>query len=416
MKRKSLGLCVLAILALVLAVAPLLVGCGESTPAETKTITVGALAGFSGLAASAIIPTVDAFEEAITFYQEKTPIKGVEFAFQHFDHQLDYSKAKTGYEDLKARGMNVFYCMGGTEKDMLQSFVAQDSMPTIGSYGTTATLAAPWIYNLTPTQTWGAEAGMQYIADTWDYSKGAPKIGHQGWSLATTNEIQEGIDNVLNDSAFAGKFNWVGEDKATYGNAAWSAQCEKFKGCDYVFVSMVSNSLATFVSQMRASGYKGAFVSGANQFTGYWAAVQGATAAADLYGCYYSWWGPIVGSDNPADWYQDMIATTQANHAADSATRLASTGPTSGWATGYVVFKAVAKAVKDVGADKIDGAAINEAFKSMDLEMEGVGSTFKFSENDNCGLQNMLLAKWDVATSKWLPSNDKWYKPVSLPA
>lgn len=416
MSGKSIRLAILAVLGLVLAAAPALVGCGgDSTPAETEQIVIGSLADFSGAASVAVIPTVDAFEEAIKFYQQTNPIEGVEFKFEHYDHRLDYSKTNLGYEDLKARGMKVFYAMGGTEKDMLQNAVAADGIPLISSYGTTITLAAPWIYNVTPSQTWGAEAAMEWIAETWDYAgKGrAPRIGHQGWDLATTNEIQEGIDNALNHPSYTGKFTWVALDKATRTNAAWSAQYDKFKDCDYVFVSLVGNGLATFVAEMRSRGYTGGFMSGENQFPGYFATnVQKTAQPAQLFGCYYTWWGPIQGTDDPAGWYQDMLATTKANHS-DSATRLASTGPISGWMAGYFVFDAISRAVEEAGAANLDGAALKEAFDGTDMELEGAGTSFKFSPTNNCGLTHHRVAVFDPNSGTWSDAADKWYAPLS---
>ena len=327
---------------------------------------------------------------------------------------MNYAKAVDGYNYLKAQGMDFFYCMGGTEQDMLASFIADDHMPTVGSFGSIKKLAVPYIYELTPNQTYGSEATMKWIAETWDKYPTPPKIGHQGWTLATTDEIQLGIDNVRNDAAFKDKFTWVGEDKATMTNAAWAASYDKFQNCDYVFVSTVGNSLATFVSWMRANGYKGAFVSGNNQFPGYFTQVQNKTAAADLYGCYYAWWGPIQGSDDPAAWYQAAVAQTKANHS-DSATRLTGTSPISGFATGYLAYDVISRAVKAVGADKVDGDAMNEAFLSTSKDLEGTGNTYTITETNHTGLWTNQMVRWNVDTSKWEPTNGKWYDPLVVP-
>jgi hypothetical protein len=310
--------------------------------------------------------------------------------------------------------MDLLYAMGPAERDILQSYLVEDHMPCVGGTGRTDTLTSPWTWNSVPTLTWQAEAAMEWISDNWDYSQGAPKIGHQGWSLSTTDYFQQGIDNVLADPAYAGKFTWVGLDKATLGNAAWSASYSKFKDCDYVFVSMVGNSLATFVSQMRASGYKGSFISGCDQFTGYWAQVQASTPAADLYGCYYTWWGPIAGSDSDADWYQDMTATTKSNHT-DWAARLSTAGPMSGWLNGYVLYDVISRAAQDVGPENIDGDSIKAAFGATGIDFAETGNTYQFSAANNTGLWALRIAEWSVEASKWEIATDEWYTPVSLP-
>jgi len=414
MSWKTIRLAILVILGLALAAVPGLVGCGGAET-EKVNVVVGSLADFSGAASSAVVPTVDAYEEAIIYYQEKDPIKGVIFDFPHYDHQLNYAKTKDGYDFLKSQGMDFLYCMGGTERDILASFVAEDHMPTFGSYATDLTLALPFIYTQTPTQTWGSEAQMQWIAETWDYSGGPPKIGHQGWALSTSDEIQLGIQNALDDPDYAGKFNFVAFDKATMTNAAWTASYAKFKNCDYVFVSSVGNSLSTFVSQMRSLGYQGWFLSGCNQFPGYWTAVQATTPAASLYKCGYAWWGPILGSDNPADWYQDMLATIKVNHS-DWAKRLTSTGPISGWHMGYITWDVIRRAVEKVGAENLDGDAINEAFLTYEKNFEGTGNVFKITANRHTGLWTHQMVVWNVDSSKWeVTADGKWYDPLVVP-
>ena len=82
MSWKTIRLAILVILGLVLAAVPGLVGCGGAET-EKVNVVVGSLADFSGAASSAVVPTVDAYEEAIIYYQEKDPIKGVIFDFPH---------------------------------------------------------------------------------------------------------------------------------------------------------------------------------------------------------------------------------------------------------------------------------------------------------------------------------------------
>ena len=333
-----------------------------------------------------------------------------------YDHQLNYSKTIEGYQDLKSKGMNLLYAMGPTERQQLSTYVEEDKMPVLGSQPTEATLDFPWIFDMVTAQTWQGEYPLQWIAETWDYAgKGrAPVIGHQGWTLTTTTEFQAGIDKVLNDSAYAGKFTFVGLDKATMTNVTWSTSYEKFKNCDFVFVSPVGNSLATFISQMRSLGYKGAFMSTGDAFAGYWQLVQAKTPAADLYDCYYPWWGSIAGSDeNESDWYAQMVEVTQANHPDNWQSRVASTGPLTGWIKGRVLYEALKNAVDDVGADKLDGEAIKAGFEAIDFKLEETGNRWTYKDDIHTGLRTSRILTWDVAAAKWKPTNDKWYWPIN---
>ncbi len=406
---------ILVLLGILLSLAPVLIGCGGSDEeAEDVVFTIGLLTDFSGGSASAVVPTMTAFEESILYYQEQDPIDGLTIEFQRFDHQFDYSKTVAGYQDLQSRGMDLLYAIGPTERDMLQSYLTDDHMPCIGSSGRADALSFPWIWNVVPTYSWQVECALQFIADTWDYSGGLPKVAHQGWTLAMTDQYQAAIDSVLANPAWSGKFDWVGIEKATLTQVTWGVSYDKFKGCDFIICSNVANSVATFVGQMRALGYTGSFITGTDQFTGYWQLVQSNAPAASLYGCYYTWWGPVVLSDSDADWFQDMTTVTKDKHS-DWATRLAVTGPITGWFTGAFVFDAIARAAKDAGPANLDGDALKASLDATDIDFDETGNNFHFPQGCNTGLWTMRVANWNVDASKWQPANDKWYEALSAP-
>ena len=415
MSWKRIRMVALAVLGLVLALTPVLVGCGGGEETTGAEITIGILADFSGAAAYAVVPTVEAFKESINYQMEQKPIEGVSVKYVQYDHQLNYAKSVDGYKSLKAQGMDLFYAMGRTEPDQLSTFLTDDHMPTISTTGRTDKLTFPWLWHSVPALSWQTEEIMKWIAEDWDKYPTKPKVGHQGTILATTDEFQAGIDNVLKDSAYADKFEFVGEDKAQVMNVTWSTQYDKWKGCDYIICSGVANGLGTFVGQMRALGYKGKFVSGTDQFSGYWAMVQNNTPAADCYGCYYAWWGPITGSDVECGWFEDLVSVTEENHPSDAAARLAGTGPISGWVSGLLAYTAIANAAEEVGADrtKIDGDALQAGMNAVNLELCETEGGLRFSEGCNTGLQSCRILAWDVNTSKWGATSDTYYEPLA---
>jgi hypothetical protein len=416
MSWKSIRLATLVILGLVLAAVPGLVGCGGGGGTGNRTFTVGTLADFSGPASSAVVPTVNAMEEALLYYQEQDPIKGITLDFAHYDHQLNYSRTIDGYTYLKAQGMDLLYSMGPTERDMLKTYVEQDHMPVIGSQAREDSYSFPWIFNITTTQMWQGEEPLQWIMETWDYAgKGrAPKIGHQGYPLNSSDQEQAAIDKVLADPQFAGKFVWVGEDVAVMSNTAWQTSYQKFKDCDYVFISTTGQMVATFVSQMRDLGYKGAFVTNGDGFSGYFNLVRAAAKADQLYDCYYPWWGPFNGGpDSDVDWYQAMVAETKANHS-DWETRLSTTGPITGWVTGKVAYEGIKAAVKDVGADKVDGDALQAAFKAIKIDFASTGNTFQYTDDIYTGFRTARILHWSIEKGTFELASTKWYPPLYL--
>lgn len=413
---KGVRLAILALLALVLAAAPVLVGCGEE--ATPGTVVVGVLTDFSGPAAFAVVPTVETCREAFDYLQEKDPIPGLTVNWVEYDTRLDYSKSVEGYQDLKGRGMQVIYAMCYQDRANLQTYFAQDKIPCLAGAGADEDLLEhQWVFATSITQTMQGEVMMRWIADTWDYAgKGRPPVvGHQGWSLATTNKIQTGLDKILNSPQYSGKFTWAGMDKATLTNVDWTTSYQKFKDCDFVVVTPIGNSLATFPAQMRSLGYKGALISTMDGFSGYWSLVQNKATADQLYDCYYPWWGPMTGSEqNTADWYQTMVEVTQANHPGDWQARVSTTAPMTGWLTAESLHEGLRNAVKEVGADKLDGDALQAGFAAINLDLEQTGGTLAYTGGINVGLREAQMLEWDVATSQWKTTNNKWYLPLEL--
>ena len=82
------------------------------------------------------------------------------------------------------------------------------------------------------------------------------------------------------------KFEWLGVEAVPIGATGFAAEISRIRNADFIFTTPVGAMLATFIREARDRGYKGAFVSGANQFPGYWPLVRGAVAAGDLYECY----------------------------------------------------------------------------------------------------------------------------------
>ncbi len=245
--------------------------------------------------------------------------------------------------------------------------------------------------------------------ETWDYAgKGrAPKIGHQGYPLNSSDQEQLAIDKVLADPNYAGKFQWVGFDRAVMSNTAWSTSYQKFKDCDYVFISTTGNMIATFVSQMRDLGYKGAFVTNGDGFSGYFNLVRAAAKADQLYDCYYPWWGPFNGGpDSDVDWYQAMVAETKANHS-DWETRLATTGPITGWVTGKVAYEGIKAAVEEVGADKVDGDALKAAFSAIKIDFASTGNTFQYTDDIYTGFRTARMLHWSIEKGTFELASDK---------
>lgn len=418
MKRERAGLAIVVLLAALLVALPALVGCGGGEKSEENVITIGIMADFTGTAGTAMQPTIEAFQE---YLEKVVPASdnpwpdGVKVKFcQPFDTQLDYSKVPGGYEVLKGRGTDLMVIMNAQDKLLLGSTPSDDGMPCIGTMGLQAMLADEWsITTWSPIQSQG-EVEMLFIMDDWDYegTGRSPKVGHVGYTLTSSEFYQEGIDKVRNDSANAGKFTWVGFERGTLGQVAWTSEVARLKNCDYIIVSTAGAMVSSFVSQARSAGYTGKFITGMEGFPGFWPLVTDAMAGSmdKLYGCYYLAWWPWWGEDVPV--IQDCKDYINKYHQGNAEELLSSSVVISGRELGMAVEMAIRNAVDEVGAENVDKAALKDGLFSIDVQFDGYINKWQSSKGSNNALQWKQRAfEWSVTDEVWAPLATV-YEPV----
>ena len=418
MKRKRAGLAIVVLLAALLVALPALAGCGGGGKSEENVITIGIMADFTGTAGTAMQPTIEAFQE---YLEKVVPASdnpwpdGVKVKFcQPFDTQLDYSKVPGGYEVLKGRGTDLMVIMNAQDKLLLGSTPSDDGMPCIGTMGLQAMLADEWsITTWSPIQSQG-EVEMLFIMDDWDYegTGRSPKVGHVGYTLTSSEFYQEGIDKVRNDSANAGKFTWVGFERGTLGQVAWTSEVARLKNCDYIIVSTAGAMVSSFVSQARSAGYTGKLITGMEGFPGFWPLVTDAMAGSmdKLYGCYYLAWWPWWGEDVPV--IQDCKDYINKYHQGNAEELLSSSVVISGRELGMAVEMAIRNAVDEVGAENVDKAALKDGLFSIDVQFDGYINKWQSSKGSNNALQWKQRAfEWSVTDEVWAPLATV-YEPV----
>jgi hypothetical protein len=411
MNHNRLRLAILFILGVLLLSLPGLVGCAKEEGAE-DVIKIGVLADFTGVAASAMQPTIQTMEDYLTkVVPDEDPLPGVKVKFVHFDTKLDYSRTTDGYLTLKAQGIDMMVIPNAVDREILGTRFAEDQMPSVNSQGLESLLTNEWMVNNQSTVQSQGEVAMQWIMDTWDYdTKGVPKVGHLGFTLSSSAYYQQGIDGVM--AANPGKFIWVGTERGIIGEVNWTSAINRLKGSDYIIVSVAGPMVSSFVSQARARGYEGAFVSGNEGFPGFWDLVTGATPSSQLYGCYYvawwPWWNENVPFINDVKEYVETYLPSKAQ------TMMKASPAISGWALGLVIEDGIRRAIAEVGADNIDGSALQKALAAIDMDVEGYGNPWKVTSNNNCIAWAQRAFEWKVDEDNWEPISD-WYLPISTP-
>lgn len=417
MRRKQVGVTIVALLAALLVALPALAGCGGGDKEEAqKTILIGIMADFTGTAGTAMQPTVEATEEYLTkvLPNSENPLPGVKVRFTRFDTQLKYEKVTGGYEELKSRGVDMMIIMNAQDKEVLGTRPNDDGMPCIGTMGLQSDLTDDWaITTWSPIQSQG-EVEMLFIMDDWDYAGTgrSPKVGHVGYTLVSSTHYQEGIKKVVN--ANPGKFagNDIQFERAELGNVVWTAEVGRLKSCDYIIVSTAGAMVSSFVSQARAGGYTGKFITGMEGFPGFWNLVTDEMAGSldKLYGCHYVAWWPWWDEDVPViQEVKDYIATY---HASNADELLHSSACISGFELGKAIEQAIRNAIDAVGAENVDSAALKDGLFSIDVQFDGYINRWQVSKGSINALQWKQRAfEYNISEDKFVPL-ETVYEPV----
>ena len=417
MKRKRVGLAIMVVLVTLLVALPSLVGCAKKEEGAERVIKIGVLADFTGVAGYAMKPTIQATEDYLAKVLPKTdPLKGVKVKFTHFNTELDYSKTVPGYLELKGRGVDMMLIPNAQDVELIGDRLAKDSMPVVSSMGLQSKLASEWSLSTVSTVQSQGEAAMLFIMDQWEKNgkSGPIKVGHLGYTLTSTDYYQQGIDLVRNK--YPDKFTWAGLERGMLGNVAWGSEVTRLKSCDYIIVSVAGPMLSSFVSAARSGGYTGAFVTGMEGFAGFFGLVRDALKGSPekLYGCYYVAWWPWWNEDVPfikecLD-YIDTYAGGQADALLESSAVI------SGLGVGKVLEAGIRTAIKNVGAENIDGAALKDGLRAIDMEVEGFGDVWKVTPTNNCLSWSQRAFEWNVTESQWVPKPTYYVPTLSKPA
>jgi PKD repeat protein len=379
---------------------------------EKTVIKIGVLAAFTGPTASAMQSTIQSMEDYLTkVVPGKDPLPEVEVQFAHFDTRLDYARIVTGYLSLLAQGVDMMVIPNAVDREILGDRFAEDQMPSVNFQGLETQLTDEWMVNNQSTVQSQGEVAMQWIMDTWDYeTEGVPKVGHLGSTLSSSEYYQQGIDRVI--AANPGKFTWVGTERGLVGQLVWTSEINSLESCDYIIVSGVGPMAASFVIQARGRGYEGAFVSGSEAFPGSWDLVTAATPASQLYDCYYVAWWPWWNED--VAFIGDVREYVQTYHPGEAEAMMKGSSAISGWALGLVIEDGIRRAIDKVGADDINGAALQQALAEINMDIEGYGDPWKVTSN-NCLAWAQRAFEWKIDESNWEPISG-WYLPISKPS
>lgn len=179
---------------------------------------------------------------------------------------------------------------------------------------------------------------------------------------------------------------------------------------DAIFLSAVGTSAATFVKEARERGYNGLMVGATISILGVWKMVTSLTNPAQLDGLLVPHFYPLFTDDSAySDQLNQMIEKYRSSEAASL-----KKGTTwmSGWMTGQVLVDTIRLAAGKVGAENVDGSAINDAFKELNIEIPGMPNiTLANSGTHHVLLPYCRMIEYNAAEDDWFAATDWFIAP-----
>jgi len=395
----------LAFVSLLLVTLTGLVGCGGQVTTASE-VTIGFLGDLTGPGALAVGQVYKGLQDYFSMIEEENLIPEAKIRLVNYDTQSMYARLTVGYEWLKNRGAKLLVIISGPDQIQLADRFEEDRLPSLGLSGAAVLTGNQWNFSMMGSQQAQAEALSQLVMTKWDYqSKGrSPKIGHIGLSgFVTTMRYQDGIDGLL--AANPGKFDWAGEQTVPFGTSAFAGEISKLKSCDYIIMTLYGPAVAAFVKEARQRGYQGGFLSGMEAFGGFWGQVRAVAPSESLTNCSYAHYEP--------DWSDSgtFIADTKVQlekyRSGDAATLMMGTGYTAGRAWGILLGDVIERAAENVGASNVDGAAMQAALASTDINMtaQGFGNDWVTNGTNNAYAITQKAYEWSIADGHWIEAS-----------
>jgi len=413
MSKRRAKLVALILSVVVLLGIPGLVGCGGGEAVELPVIKIGVLTDFTGPASFAVKPMVNGVMEYLKLAVEDGTIQGADVKIITYDQRTDYARTPPGYIWLKGQGVVMMNILSPTDRLMLKDKFEPDRMPVFGSTLDEDAPANPWIFCYGLSNGMELEVLLQWVMNTWDYAgKGRPpKIGHNSWNIASATFHQVGIDRML--QLYPDKFNFAGLSKAPMGQSSWAGEVAKFKDCDYIYISTSGAMTTTFIKESRDRGYTGVFLGCQDSFPGYFDLVEAALPADKIGECYMEvptcWWN----EDNA--FIRGAKEAVQRFHPGEAAAMMRNSGPTAGWLTGMLIADAIKRAIATVGAENVDGPALQQAFLATNLTVDGFPFPLKYTDKNHAAVNAMKVYKFDGALpNKWKAVSGDWIEAISF--
>jgi len=412
MRNRLIKMMAVVLAGVMLLTVPGLVGCGEDGKGGKPEIVIGFLGDLSGPGAFAVAQTHDGAKYYMTRYvQETNMIPEVNIKWIGYDSKGDRGRVQPGYKWLRGQGADLITTISGDEAAILATELQKDRIPDMSAQSSMSIFGSDWAYGMLPPPASQGQGIMHWISENWDFGQGKAKVGLMGLGpLIISREILEYALPIV--EANPDKYEWLGAEMVPYGTTAWASEIDHLKSCDYIIVTAIGASMATFMKEARARGYQGQFVGCMESLLAFWELVRDIVPPEDLDGAVAS--NPYIMWDEDVPWANTMVEYVEKWFSPEEAAHMYMVvGWIGGWANGTIMAASIKKAVETVGAENVDGQAIRDALATIQLDIEGAGNIWKVGDGINSYNQTLRMWQYSASTDKWGVITD-WYRPPVL--
>lgn len=403
--RRSHKAATLAVFVVLLVIAGMMPACGGGDE-TTNLVVLGWLGDQTGPSAGSYREIIMGMDDFVAEMEATNPIEGIKVKIINYDTRLEYSRFPVGYEWLLSQGTDLLLGYSPSTPAVTQANQATDRIPLYGFTAYPGTLQAEWVYAYMPTNALEGQAIMDYLINVWWPAKnmGRPlkvaSVGNTG--IDTTVQYRDGFSAALAQNPGEAVYTTVGGPPT---QTAWADEVSVVRECDAIILSTVGTSSATFLKEAIARGCTSQIVSCSNAVLGSWLLITDMVPKSALDGLIIPHFYPLWNDGTP---YSDRLGEMLAKYrSSDAATLKQGTTWLSGWMTAQIVTEAVREAAAKVGADRVDGDAINDAFHTMDVEFEGMPAiTLANSGTSHVFQPTFRIIRYAAAQDEWSAVTD----------
>lgn len=394
---KNVGRVLATVGLVLLLVTSVVCGCGGGGEKEAKTVVLGWMGDQTGPSASIFRQVIMAMNDYLEDMEDTNPITGVDVEIIAYDTRMETARIPVGYQWLKGQGMDLLLGWDAMTPAITRADQAVDRTPQYNFTAWPTTMDEDWVYSFGYTNQIEGRAILDYVINQWWPAKNAGRAVKVGWvanpEQGTYGEFGAGFEYVL--ARNPGKAEMIKTGGAAT-QSAWASETAIVKDCDVIIVTTVGTSSGTFLNEIIQRGYKGQIVASTNAVLGAWDMVTSLVPKSSLNGMLIPHFYPLWVDQTQFIEKADQVLS--AKHPAEAAKLKAGTTWISGWLTAHILCEAVREAAAEIGAQNVDGAAIRDAFETMDLEIEGMPNiTLAGHGAHNVFQPNCRMIQYDAA-------------------